>query len=1263
MTAHCCALPHIDRDTAVLDRVSVPDDRGVLFVALPRIRMCTTGMDELSFAALSTEDKALFQLLLYATYCCKGAVFQVTLEDPDLVSMSLPLREDFAYGRLFCFALDLVPPEPASTTAATAVGDDDDVLGSLDVDVDMGVFTEAGPGRPPSEAEEEDRCVTELYNAFMRLQLARKRISSLNNVMVAQRDAKKELEPLFDWIDVDNDMLHASKLDRKQIKTLQGSLYTPSASAGQCGGKQQPLPESIASLDLQNLERAVGRVTDTATSRCDDGRELFRELARKLTASELCGHEVLGRYDTGVRRDVLFREKLTRFATALANGDANSVDTEGLIVFRYTLRGLIDHDEPDLFTRTLMHKHVPVASGHIDATLHEIRAKRRTRALADALTGGRCKCTPLARECSGRCETAHRCFYNESTKHPIALSRTEQSHCFARLFPHLGKLERLSRELKQSLRSNGKRFELIADTVRDVLVNGRVDEQHALYRGVRDVLSARMANSDMSVGHHLPDLHADLCRNPAASTHSPLKLYDEAMVRYLFVTHLQVGRLFQASTTFNYIITNTAPRYTVERIMLMNIMGPGEGKSYANGVLAEQFRLVSGCVETLTSFTPQAFKYKQNRTASVVIIDDAHVTHEKTTKAVDRESNVIPNTFKNLLDHSVLESEVVTRNVATGRSDTVSYQAVHNCGFVWNTNTMGFVSDAWADRCLTMESEYSNDLPRTRSTKQLMDVVERERMDRVAQICLYRQNLVQCATMIANADAMLFTARYDVARQHCLDAIRKTHVVCEGVVARRVEGRINQLVYAEAMKLACHFVFDMWIPPWTDLPSPTDFADYADYARSANESRLRALDALTFGQVALEVNVVYKLCVAACLPDICPRVLDTQARFVCKILGYVLTQIHAQALDTHVKDSTLTVSQLDRFQIEDDVVKGGSESMHELLVLAADCRVPVRGTRRLRLCTYKLSSNSVYSAARKARGVRDQRKRVSSVAVSLELVYDLLALYAPRSHAAFWAAVSDALLDSFQNGGGNGKTALAQCRDDGDEQTPHLTFTLDFTEDPVQATVLEATAGVRFLDELSFEKSVMGDHVYRCSAPAYYGGVLAHKLGESAPQYARDDNHLAESAVGPRGTFHGARLRVYSLSYRGVPVENASSFCTTRTVYHQDKIVLRRNKDNGYISRLEPDWEWRDAADVFNSVRNNVVFTTDMLKLDYALTMVCLERLYHGRSAYTARMDGNVALALRRGDRLPHNNNSIRRTRKRTVGNDDDAGEVKRARL
>lgn len=214
---------------------------------------------------------------------------------------------------------------------------------------------------------------------------------------------------------------------------------------------------------------------------------------------------------------------------------------------------------------------------------------------------------------------------------------------------------------------------------------------------------------------------------------------------------------------------------------------------------------------------------------------------------------MIPNTFKNLLDTSVLESDVVTRDTSSGRVDTVRYQAVLNCG-VWNTNTMGFVSEAWADRCLIMESEFPEHVTRTRSTEQIQDTVERRKMDIIAAQCMYRQNLIQSATIIAESEIMQFSVRFDKARDACMTALYASHIVCTGVVSRRVSFCINQLVFTEAMKLACHFVFDVWIPTWTEIPEEENHSNVRGYMRRMNANRLRALNKLLFGQVCLAVR-------------------------------------------------------------------------------------------------------------------------------------------------------------------------------------------------------------------------------------------------------------------------------------------------------------------------------------------------------------------------------------------------------------------------
>ncbi|MEQ2176356.1 hypothetical protein GOODEAATRI_027111 [Goodea atripinnis] len=117
------------------------------------------------------------------------------------------------------------------------------------------------------------------------------------------------------------------------------------------------------------------------------------------------------------------------------------------------------------------------------------------------------------------------------------------------------------------------------------------------------------------------------------------------------------------------------------------------------------------------------------------------------------ESNVIPNTFKNLLDTSMLESDVVTRDASRGKVETVKFEAAQNCGFLWNTNNLGFVSDA--------------------------------------------KNLVQSVTMITDSVMMQFGARFDIVRDACMTALYASHIVCRGAMSRRISLCINQLVFAE----------------------------------------------------------------------------------------------------------------------------------------------------------------------------------------------------------------------------------------------------------------------------------------------------------------------------------------------------------------------------------------------------------------------------------------------------------------------------------
>lgn len=346
--------------------------------------------------------------------------------------------------------------------------------------------------------------------------------------------------------------------------------------------------------------------------------------------------------------------------------------------------------------------------------------------------------------------------------------------------------------------------------------------------------------------------------------------------------------------------------------------------------------------------------------------------------------------------------------------------------------------------------------------------------------------------MIAESEIMQFSTRFDSARDACVAALYASHIVCTGVLGRRVAFCINQLVFAEAMKLACHFVFDVWIPPWTEIPNPKAHPDLKSYMRQMNEIRLRALNALSFGQICLETNAVYKLCTAACLPDICPHVVDTQGHFACKALAYVLTQIHVQELRSTLRNGTVLISSIDKMSFSESVIKGGSEVAHEMLHLCARCKVPSREGDDLKpknytLCTYTLARNQNCQG----RDHSNLDKRVGSLTVHLEAVYNILALYAPGSHSGFWNQLGGAMLDVYSKGDFEQVNAFGQCSSDGgDTPSLKLTFTLDFNEDPVHSLILDTVMAFEPLNELMFTKCVLGGEVFQCSAPLYCGGII-----------------------------------------------------------------------------------------------------------------------------------------------------------------------------
>lgn len=118
--------------------------------------------------------------------------------------------------------------------------------------------------------------------------------------------------------------------------------------------------------------------------------------------------------------------------------------------------------------------------------------------------------------------------------------------------------------------------------------------------------------------------------------------------------------------------------------------------------------------------------------------------------------------------------------------------------------------------------------------------------------------------------------------------------------------------------------------------------------------------------------------------------------------------------------------------------------------------------KNYKLCKYSYATNR--NAPYSRRGHWNPCKKVGSVTVPLEVVYDMLALYTPSSHSGFWDQVDAAMIEAYENGDFEEFNAFEQCWNDSSEEqqppTHRLTFTLDFNNDPMRSVILEATATI-----------------------------------------------------------------------------------------------------------------------------------------------------------------------------------------------------------
>uniref|UniRef100_A0AB33V6L7 Core protein n=1 Tax=Latid herpesvirus 1 TaxID=3096545 RepID=A0AB33V6L7_9VIRU len=423
---------------------------------------------------------------------------------------------------------------------------------------------------------------------------------------------------------------------------------------------------------------------------------------------------------------------------------------------------------------------------------------------------------------------------------------------FKLLFPHLAGIRGMVDEIDQSRLISGRKaaLDVKIELFKNILIKNSskitVDPITDIYGNIKKMLSR---NAPPGLAMAGPTNLGFVCGVSAPDT-AP-RVWDNHMLRTLFVEHLGVTRCSQATLEFSYIIHNTAPRWKLNRIMIVNHTRPGQGKTFTNEVLMALFAEVGGIFEELSNFTTTSFKYTPRCISKVMLMDDVGFTPEQ-QKMIAREDNIVQNHFKCMLDKGYTNNNVTQWNQQKQNYNSNKIISIQNTGFIWNTNTLAPFGGALKDRSLILGPE-----PLTRAiTKGGLEITKRVAdagLGELAKKLFLRQHLIQ---------TIIYTLTDDVGvHQQHVGFLRKVIGVFEATYPSfkqsqgslmRDDFKILEMALADALRLALSTVLDLWIPPWTEIPEEQPGETVGQFMDRLNVARLVAVGDMTLSSIVVE---------------------------------------------------------------------------------------------------------------------------------------------------------------------------------------------------------------------------------------------------------------------------------------------------------------------------------------------------------------------------------------------------------------------------
>nr|UKB92880.1 protein Allo56 [Acipenserid herpesvirus 1]WJJ61001.1 Allo56 [Acipenserid herpesvirus 1] len=779
------------------------DEKSAFYLTFARHELLGDG-HRLDLANLSVDKRMLFDIFLYFTVCFKGEVYMVVMEPhiTDQQYNQLPANLRCNFSHgLLCIFMFNTASRSCVDTAI------DNILNNI--------------GQlPPGPVFDVDQVV----NALKRLLCYKMGLVSFNRLLLCGADLEKRINALFPQIDWEHGA-PMSMICEKTIRVLNGSLF-------QCNGRPgvvDPAPFCEEGNSVTRLYEMVELYFYVKTYRVFQTYQAsdihIWHLLKLFTNGNLSEQPLVARFSD------MYDERFAtgRILKAAAQGQACAV--REALVFRYNPQNLIN---------------IRAGGAHVKLCDYPTLTQGQLALAGISLNDVACK------------------------EAMSAAVLTLQGKAFERdvsqidINPHLTPVQ-------LAVRAMGN--ETLQHTVMTVInnmlfkhhTNHNIVSARNAYGVTGDLLTKTgyrpLAAFTLNPRHKRP-CYLNLCGKDYSAVH----IAGALLFHRLFTRSFDIKRLTQACVTFYYIMGNMAPRWRTGRLMLVNYTGPGQGKTFVNDVLGHLFKRFDHLLDQIMGVTPTAFKYTtEPHVVKVKIFDDTGFSAEA-LKSAKNENYNFAGSFKTMLDNCYMKTEVTERETGVGgRLVTQKRIAVHNCGFVWNTNSLNIFSEAVRDRTVVLGSEPVSTFSVCPGS--LGDICKSQGLTELATRCAARQLYFQTALYLVYPGVLDADEIYDQVYERAREVfMRLFPTVCDNTKGRGRNATFD-MAFDRAAFLTCMQVCDIWIPPWTPLRAPLEGESLQEYSVDVNNRRLRMVRTLRPLDFVLECAMVYPEMAVGCIVE------------------------------------------------------------------------------------------------------------------------------------------------------------------------------------------------------------------------------------------------------------------------------------------------------------------------------------------------------------------------------------------------------------